>query len=392
MGRNATFEPRKDEARGRWWISIPPRLSETGKRQKRYFKTKDEALGAIQRIKVRKENHGTAAKLLSPADEQQAASALKLLRNSGCTTQLTVIVGEYLERLRRRDSSKPLSEAWDAYLNRGDKDLSKVHRRSLLATKKRMVTLHSKLVAEISSHDIEACMLDAAPTYRNAMLREIRSVLNWCMSGARKWLTENPANDCEFAAVDRAKEVQIYTPIEIKKLMQATVEKHPDLVPAVALMTFAGVRPDHLDGEIVKLEWSHILHDDRHDKRIELPGGITKTGKQRSVKIRPSLLSWIQWHIQRGGTRDGLVCPVKGQALRKKMREVFDESNVTRIQDGFRHSFASYLAPVDGLDVVETELGHQGGREVLNRHYRTDVRKTIANQFWAIRAGSVKST
>ncbi len=390
MGRNATFEPRKDEARGRWWISIPPRLSETGTRQKRYFKTKEEALGAIQRIKVRKENHGTAAKLLSPADEQQAASALKLLRSSGCTTQLTVIVGEYLEQIRRRDSSKPFSEAWDAYLNRVDKDLSKVHRRRLVATKKRMVTLHPKMVAEISRDDIEDCLKDAAPTYRNAMLREIRSVLNWCMSGARKWLTENPANDCEFAAVERSKEVQIYTPSEIKKLMRATVEKHPELVPAVALMTFAGVRPDHLDGEIVKLDWGHILYDDRHHKRIELPGSITKTGKQRSVKIRPSLLSYIQWHIQRGGTRVGLVCPVKGQALRKKMRAVFDESKVTRIQDGFRHSFASYLAPVDGLDVVETELGHQGGREVLNRHYRTDVRKTIAKQFWEIRAGAVK--
>jgi integrase len=390
MGRNATLEPRKDEARGRWWFSVPPRLSETGKRQKCYFKTKEEAVGAIQRIKVRKENHGTAAKLLSPADEQQAAGALKLLRNSGCTTQLTVIVGEYLERLRQRDSSKPLSEAWDAYLNRGDVVLSRVHRRSLLATKKRMVTLHAKLIADISGDDIEACLLDAAPTYRNAMLREIRSVFNWCTRGARKWLRENPANDCEFAAVERTKEVRIYTPPEIKKFMRATVKKHPDLVPAVAIMTFAGVRPDHLDGEIVKLEWGHILYDDRHHKRIELPGGITKTGKQRSVKIRSSLQSWLHWHIQRGGTRDGLVCPVKGQALRKKMREVFEESGVTRIQDGFRHSFASYLAPVDGMDVVETELGHQGGREVLNRHYRTDVRKIIANQFWAIKAGTDK--
>ena len=175
-----------------------------------------------------------------------------------------------------------------------------MHRRRLVATKKRMVTLHPKMVAEISRDDIEDCLKDAAPTYRNAMLREIRSVLNWCMSGARKWLTENPANDCEFAAVERSKEVQIYTPSEIKKLMRATVEKHPDLVPAVAIMTFAGVRPDHLDGEIVKLEWGHILHDDRHHKRIELPGCITKTGKQRSVKIRPSLQSWIQWHILRG--------------------------------------------------------------------------------------------
>ena len=390
MGRNATLKAQWDATRGRWWISVPPRLSETGRRQKRYFKTKDEATGAIQSIKVRRENHGTAAKLLSPADEQQAASALELLRNAGCSTQLTVIVGEHLEGLRRRNSSKRLNEAWDAYLNRGDAALSKVHRKNLLGTKKRFASLHTKLVVEITANDIEACLGGAAATYRNAMLREIRAVFNWCKGGNRKWLRENPANDCEFAAVDRSKEVRIYTSDEIRRIMTATVQRHPDLVPAMAIMTFAGVRPDYMDGEIVKLEWRHILHDDDHHKRIELPGGITKTGKQRTVKIRPVLLSWLQWHFQHGGAQEGLVCPVKGQALRTKIRAVFDASQVTRIQDGFRHSFASYLAPVEGLDTVETELGHQGGRQMLNRHYRTDVRKVIAEQFWEIMSDATK--
>lgn len=288
MGRNATLEPRRDKKRGRWWFAIPPRLSESGRRQKRYYKTKEEALGAIQSIKVRKENHGTAAKLLSPADEQQAVSALKLLKKAGCTTQLTVIVGEYLEKLRRKNASKRLDEAWDAYLNREDVFLSNTHRRSLLGTKKRLVSLHAKLVAEVTADDIEACLGDAASTYRNAMIREIRAVLNWCKAGTRKWLIENPADDCEFAAVDRSKEVQIYTTAEIRKLMTATLQKHPDLVPAIAMMTFAGVRPDHTDGEIVKLEWGHILHDDHHQKRIELPGGITNTCARWSV-IQASL-------------------------------------------------------------------------------------------------------
>jgi integrase len=386
VGRSAKFEPKKDIARSRWWISIPPRLSDTGTRQKRFFKTKEEAIGAIQQVKIRKENHGTAAKLLSPADEQQAASAFKLLRDKGCKTQLVAIVAEHLERQRQKSTSKALGEAWDAYLKRSDTVLSEVHRRSLVAIKKRLVSLHKKLVCDISAADIEVCLATASSTYRNAILARIRSVFNWCKKGPRKWLQSNPADDCEFAAVDRCKEVLIYTPAEIRKIMTTSVKKHPDLVPAVAIMTFAGVRPDHLDGEIVKLEWAHVLHDDEHHKRLELPGAITKTGKQRSIKIRTALLSWIRWHIQRGGLQDGMVCPVKGQALRKKMREIFDASKVSRIQDGFRHSFASYLAPVEGLDAVETELGHQGGREVLNRHYRTDVRKVIAEKFWDITA------
>lgn len=386
MPRSASLEPKKDTKRGRWWISIPPTLSGTGRRQKRYFKTKEAAQGEAQRIKVRKENHGTDRRLLSPADEIQAASALKLLREAQCETQLTVIVGKYLQRLSENLTSKRFDEAWDAYINRSDKNISAPHRRSLKATKNRLAALHEKLVSDISAREIDQALKGASASYRNSLLREIRAVFNWCMGGTRKWLSKNPADECEFSAVAKFAEVAIYTPEQIAQLMAATVKLHPDLVPAMAMMTFAGIRPDHDYGEIVGLDWSHVIHDDTGEERLELPGSITKTGKQRSIKIRPALNSWIQWHFKHGGSQTGAVCPVKGGALRKRLRSIFDESRVKRIQDGLRHSFASYLAPIEGLDTVEAELGHQGGREVLNRHYRTDVRAEVARKFWKLHA------
>jgi len=114
----------------------PPKLSDTGRRQRRFFKSKTEAAGEIKRIKVRLENHGTAAKLLSPSDEQQAVSAFKLLRDFGSDIQLIEIVGEYLDRLREKNLSKTLSDAWDLYLARTDKKISPVHQKNLKATKK----------------------------------------------------------------------------------------------------------------------------------------------------------------------------------------------------------------------------------------------------------------
>jgi hypothetical protein len=214
MGRIATLKPRKDKNRATspWWISIPPKLSGTGRRQKRYFSTKEEADGEAQRIKIRKENHGTASKLLSPADEQQAASAFKLLKDFGSEAQLTEIVGEYLDRLRQRNASKSLSDAWDKYMTRDDKKFSRVHLKNLKATKKRLEPHLSKLVADITAAQIQQCLEGAAPTYRNSMLREIRSVLNWCMGGNRKWLSLNPADECEFSATEGIGEVAIYSP------------------------------------------------------------------------------------------------------------------------------------------------------------------------------------
>lgn len=384
MGRNAVIRPKRDEARGRWYISIPPRLSTTGKRQKRFFKSKEEASTEAHLIKVRRENHGTAAKLLSPAQEQQAVSAFKLLRDAECETQLTHVVADYLQRFRQLKSSKTLAYAWDAYINRNDRKASEAHNRNLRASKKRFGPLLSKTVAEITPSDIEGCLAGSAATYRNALLREIRAVLNWCMGGARKWLKENPAKACEFAAVRKAKEVEIYSIREIKTLLNKTYHTYPDLIPAVAIMIFAGVRPDCEDGEIIGLRWSHVVIDDAGHERLELPGTITKTSKQRSIKIRPALLSWIQWHVDMQGNTSGLVCPYKGQRLRSRMREIFKATQITRIQDGFRHSFASYLSPVEGLDVVEQELGDQSGRELLNKHYRTDVRRAVADKFWQI--------
>lgn len=364
-------------------------MSDTGKRQARFFKTKEEALGEVQRLKVRKENHGTAAKLLAPADEQQAAAAIKLLRDKGLTIQLSEVVGDYIRRFEERNASVTLDHAFAEYLKHLKRNhRSEVHRQSIENVQERFAFAKDRIVADLKPSDIEKGLEGAAPSYRNAVLVRIRGVLNYGMKGGRKWLSSNPANDCEIIT-RKLGEVGIYSVEEIGAVMATTARLHPDLVPALALMTFAGIRPDHEDGEIVKLQWDHLILKDR-EKRVELPSTITKTAKRRAIKVRPALASWLQWHKDRTKGQEsackGLVCPIKGQKLRTKLREIFHEAKVKRIQDGLRHSFASYLAPLDGLDKVEAELGHIGGREVLNRHYRSDVRSTVAKKFWAMRA------
>ena len=387
MSRHANFTPKHDPSRNTspWWISVPPKLSETGKRQKRFFETKALAEGEIKRLKVRKENHGTAAKLLTPSDEQQAVTAFRLIRDKGITLQLSEIVGDYIARWEQRNASVTLDHAFNEYIKMLRRNgRSEVHIKSLENVQDRFSVIKDKLLADLKASDIECGLEGAAPSYRNALLVRIRAVLNYGMTGGRKWLTTNPANDCEIIS-RKLGEVGIYSVEEIKKLLDITSQLYPELVPTVALMTFAGIRPDHQDGEIVKLQWEHLILKDR-EKRVELPASITKRAKRRSVTIRPALASWLEWHKQRGGITIGSVCPYKGQPLRMKLREIFTTAKVKRIQDGLRHSFASYVVPIDGADRAESELGHGGGREMLNRHYRSDVRGAVARKFWALRA------
>jgi hypothetical protein len=398
MARSATFTPRKDKTRKKspWWISIPPKLSDDGKRQKRFFETKELAEGEIQRLKVRKENHGTAAKLLSPADEQQAVSALKLLRDKGITLQLSEVVGDYIKRWEQRNASVTLSYAWDAFIkSREERKRSAVHLRNLEKSKKRFSPIMEKLVSDITAKDIEKCLEGTAQTYRNALLREIRAVLNHGMKGGRKWLKENPVSDCEII-IPKLSPVKIYTPEEIGAILETTAKLYPELIPAVSLMAFAGIRPDIKTGEITRLEWEHLHLKDKK-KRIELPETITKKAKLRTIEIRPALASWLEWHSSRGGKTTGLVVTEKPGVLRSKLRDIHSSAKVNRgkdneraiqkrIQDGLRKSFASYLAHIEGREKAENELGHTGDKVTMERHYRAGVRDAEAKAFWKLRA------
>ena len=43
MGCVATLEPAKDSKKNLWYVSLPPRLSSTGKRKREYFQSKERA-------------------------------------------------------------------------------------------------------------------------------------------------------------------------------------------------------------------------------------------------------------------------------------------------------------------------------------------------------------
>jgi site-specific recombinase XerD len=399
MARTADLSIQRDPSRSKpWWISIPPKLSATGRRQKRFFLTKAEAEGAVQRLKVRKENHGIAAKLLTPADEQQAQAALRLLREAGFDVQLVAVVGKYIEQEKERAASKTLSVVWNSFVKAPRrKPLGKAYLTSMKFAKEMLEPLHETLVADITSKQLEDCLTTirkgkrkgetTATSYQEATLQRVQAVLNYAIE--KGWLKKkNPAKDCNIIHPTKTTEVEIYTPQEVESLLTTTASLYPELVPAVAVMAFAGVRPDVEDGEITKLAWDRIILKDRQ-KRIEVPTAATKTKKSRTIKIRPALASWLEWHKRREGSTEGLLSPYRGTGLRNRLREIHSKAKVKRIQDGLRHSFASYLVPIDGKESVSLELGHSAG-DVLEKHYLKSVTRTIANKFWALRAPMVE--
>jgi hypothetical protein len=72
MARSATLNPTKIKSReekglSAWCVSIPPELSESGKRQRLFFVTKGEAAAECEKLKARKDNFGISLTTLTPA-------------------------------------------------------------------------------------------------------------------------------------------------------------------------------------------------------------------------------------------------------------------------------------------------------------------------------------
>lgn len=314
-----------------------------------------------------------------------------MLRESNLDVQLASVVGDYIQRIKDRNASKTLSDVWDAFVRAPrKKPLGKAYLTSMKFAKKRMEALHDTLVADITSSQIEECLSGLATSYQEATHTRVRAVLNYAIE--KGWLqTANPALACDIIHPSKNSDVEIYSVEEIKTLLTTTARLYPELVPTVAFMAFAGIRPDVEDGEITKLAWDHIILKDRQ-KRIEVPARITKTKKLRTIKVRPALASWLEWHEQQGGSTAGLVSPYRGTGLRNRLREIHKQAKVKRVQDGLRHSFASYLVPLDGKESVSLELGHQGNLEVMDKHYRRSVTRATANKFWKLSAPTTVKT
>jgi integrase len=391
MPREFKFEIRKDKTRttSAWWIDIPPRYSETGRRQKRFFKTLDMAKGELQSLKARVANHGISSKLLGAAFEEQAAAALALLKEAGLENrQLVTIVADYIERERERTSSVTLLECFNSYIARAVTDKkSDEHIRGLKATKKLCEPLHARLLPDIAHSDVLGLLEGFTRSTHNLKLRQLRAVFNYAMEGGRDWLSANPADKVEFFQIKLA-EPEIYSPKQVAEFFEICREKDRDLIPVLVLLFFCGVRPDHNSGEITKATWEHILLEEG-DPRVELPAAITKTGRRRTIKLRTAPLAWLKWWISTGGNPKGALVASPGEIFKKRLYTVLrskvglDDKPVKRIKDGTRKTFASYLARAETKDTAIKELGHSGA-ELLDRHYRSDVTAAEAEAFWSI--------
>jgi integrase len=266
MPRRAAFIPTKtkDPKRGiprrlPWMLNVPPALSETGKRQQKFFATQREAQTAAEQLKIRRDNFGLTLTLLSASRISEASEAYQVLDELGePNTPLLSVVREYVEKRKQTRASVTFYKLFAEYVIAHSR-VTRSHVKKLENARDRFPRVKEKPASEIQPGDLEPILNALPPAMRNAQMRYLKAVFNFGIK--RGWVFNNPIERLDFVHL-KAKEVETVSLGVVKKMLEGALANDLELVPFLTLGFFCGIRPK---GELERLEWRSI---DLKDKVI----------------------------------------------------------------------------------------------------------------------------
>ena len=186
---------------------------------------------------------------------------------------------------------------------------------------------------------------------------------------AQGWLHANQETAADALGTYKIKQrdVEIYTPAELSKLLNAT---DADFMPYLALIAFGGVRREELHKG---LSWGAINFD---RATITVPASVAKTGRKRKIVMNENLLQWLLSYRVKSG-------PIFAKDPRKRIAKVLKVSGVKWKRNGLRHSFGSYrMEQTKNEGLVALEMGNSP--KVVKDHYFEIVDEHDAKAYWSI--------
>jgi integrase len=358
-----------------WCVDVPPHLSDTGKRKRKFFATEREAKTECETFKARQDNFGISLATMTPARIFEASEAFKLLE--GHSMSLLDAVGMALTLHKERNSSIPFLALFDFYLVRIQKRSTK-HRDAMRQTRDRFPALHTVLACDITPKTLDDLLLPLPPASRDLVMRHWRSVFRYGIK--REYLRSNPIERLDFAGA-QAKEVEIYEVTAVEALFNDALANDLALLPFYVFGFLCGIRPE---GELEALDWRYV-HTKARNPHVSIPATVSKVRKFRELNLSPNAIAWLREYQKHGGPTEGKIVPWKHETLRNRRKASAERAGVVWIQDGMRHSFATYWLPIHhDIDKLLNQMGHTDPA-TFSRHYHAGVPLAEAKKFWAIR-------
>jgi integrase len=353
----------------------------SGKYIRRTFRTITKARACALDRKTELEQHGFKAKSLPEAQRQDAVAALSALEPFGVNLQTAATF--YAKHHKKVDRSNGVSHLIDAYLKEQAQRVEDgtLRPRTYEDTGKRLKPLREQLghlaIDAVEVNDIKELLSGYRPQNAANYKRYTSMFFRWAMRKGK--VQGNPVELLDAIKLeDDAPE--IYEPKQVAAILDActekTGEKEPrtEMLPYFSLAFFGGVRPD----EIRRLEWKDINLD---EGVIHIHAAVSKTKKSRFLEMPTNLRQWLASCPD----REDLVFPWSESSLKRWRAEVYITAGVPSIQDGARHSMATYYLALHTIEETTELLGHSD--KVLFRHYKGLIkgRRTKAREYFGIK-------
>lgn len=355
-------------------------------RQRKRFRTKEEAVAYAEEVRKRIEEYGLKS-VLSPLQQADAALALQTLAKDHCKVSLNSAAEFYVKH--NGTTNKTCSEVYAEILTKmkADKSLKQdEYVRKNPSTMKQFLELHGdRNIATVSSLEIEDFLETVRPINdpegflsKSGILERFRSIRKmFRYAKKKKYISLNPMEAVE-APTEDMHHPTILTVEQAQSLVDhAKTPEYRYFLPYVCFALYCGVR----SRELQRLKWSNVKWD---ENVVSLTYDITKKPRTRNIPIplnvQKLLLRWSDGMdtegkyvldipregIQRSDARKDGACNFS-QRWKK-----FTKSAGFKVwpSNCMRHSFASYLLKTSGENttLVQDRMGHTKTR-VLFSHY-----------------------
>jgi len=334
-----------------WMVSIPASMSSTGQRIRKFFPTKTKAAAYAATVRSA-HSAGMRGSMISATLANQAAAAERILEGSGIT--LVDAAQMAVAKLGIADSLETFKARYIRAVGANEGVWSDKYQTQMDAVLRWLPeSFLRRSCGTIDKQVIESALKEFQPTLKQSTV-EMKAARVLAIVGFQ------PRHK-------KTSEISILTVSQCAKLLRVCESKNERW--AVALLLFAGIRPDAETGEISRLDWSAVSEDS-----IYISGAVSKTNSDRHIPILPRLKRLLRGHPKSG--------PVKTPNWRRVWQRIRKSAGIAEMQDVCRHTFASHYLAMTSEHDAKLALGHTAASSTLFRFYLRAVKKEDGEKYF----------
>ena len=326
---------------------------------------------------------------------------LQAVRRAAKGTPILAILAEWTKaRELTGGNILPAAEAWAA---RNSRTLERIKVadvvKKFLAAKKAVGRDHAgnqstydRITADFGQSYIDSISARHIETWlenwengvtKNTYRKRLLSVWKWAQK--KGFLPREIQNEVQLTDTAREdpSEIGIINVATWTKLLARFHATHPELLPALVLAGFAGLRRKEIHAQL----WDDVALE---RNSLHVTSAKKGTPSRRLVPLGPAAVEWLLLCKQRKGP----ICPlvaVNGEfqpALAiDGIRRIARKAGIELPENAFRHSYISHAVAATG-DIPRVSLDAGNSPDEVNKHYRQLVSERDGKAWFDVRPGN----